>query len=231
MKIKTLLWFFICIVTVNISAKPPRLSGNFEQGSRYAISEEELDFPAIMFDEVDEDIDQETWAYEFTKGYLQLSQTLNDRMKYVFKYDYLYKDFFAADTNNRNRLDYYRTYSWIGLSDALKLKVEYYLRNQDYEFRSWDNLTHVPHMLLQFKPDDRRAASISLRYKAQRYNEATEEWKDKNEVISYLAYKEKVFDKLTVNAKYKYTIRHYTDNPDETDAIKKSFSMGFDYQF
>ena len=59
----------------------------------------------------------------------------------------------------------------------------------------------------------------------------SEEWKDKNQYDTYLGYKEKVSDKLTLNTKYKYTFRHYTDNPDETNAVRKSMSVGFDYQF
>ncbi len=38
-------------------------------------------------------------------------------------------------------------------------------------------------------------------------------------------------DSLTLNAKYKYTFRTYEDNPTETNAVRKSFSAGFDYQF
>lgn len=221
----------LLISTVN--AKPPKISGNYEQGSRYSIPYDEIKYPTWWFEEI-EDIDQESWAYNYDKGYLQLSQTVNKKFRYSVKYDYLDKDFFAAmsdETNNRNRLNYYRTYSWIGLPANFKVKVEYYLRQQDYVYRPWDNLTHVPHLLLQWKPDKKRTADLSMKYKAQRYDEVTEIWKDKNQMDTAIGYKEKVTDKLTLNTRYKYTFRHYTDNPDEPNAVRKSFSVGFDYQF
>ncbi len=222
----------ICIST-NIYAKPPKISGNYEQGSRYSIPYDEIEYPTWWFEET-EDIDQESWAYNYDKGYLKLSQTINKGFKYTVKYDYLEKDFFAAasdNTNNKNRINYYRTYSWIGLPSNFRLKLEYYLRQQDYTFRTWDNLTHVPHLLLQWKPAKTKTADLSLKYKAQRYDEDTETLKDKNQVDSYIGYKEKVTDKLTINTKYKYTFRKYTDNPTESNAVRKSFSVGFDYQF
>jgi len=213
-----------------LHAKAPKVSGNYEQGSRYAIPYDDIDYPSMWFEET-EDIDQEAWAYNFSKGYLQLAQTINKDFRYVVKYNYIFKDFFAATTNNKNLINYYRTYSWIGLPYNLRLKLEYYIRQQDYSFRPWDNLTHVPHVLLKWKYDNKRSADLSIKFKAQRYDEEAEAWKDKNQVDSYIGYKEKITDKLTLNAKYKYTFRHYTDNPDETNAVKKSFSAGFDYQF
>ena len=220
----------VVLLSANLYAKAPKISGNYEQGSRYAVPYDEIEYPTWWFEEI-EDIDQEAWAYNFDKGYIKLAQTINKNLKYVVKYDFLNKDFFAAITNNKNQLNYYRAYSWIGLPNNFKLKVEYYIRAQDYEFRPWDNLTHVPHLLLQWKPTKKRTADISLRYKAQRYDEATEVWKDKNQIDSYLGYKEKISDKLTLNTKYKYTFRKYTDNPDKANAVRRSFSVGFDYQF
>ena len=228
----------LAVITVfsvsNLYAKPPKISGNYETGDRYAIDyeEDEIDYSYLFGDA--EEADQEAWAYKFDKGYLQLSQTVNDRVRYVIKYDYLDKDFFAATsdaTNNSNRLNYYRAYAWFGLTESLKLKAEYYLRAQDYEHRDWNNLSHVPHLLLQWSPAKTRTADVSLRYKAQRYDDETEAWKDKNQVDSYIGYREKLTDSLTLNARYKYTFRAYDDNPDQSDAIKKSFSAGFDYQF
>ncbi len=220
----------LILITANIYAKPPKISGNYERGSRYAIPYDEIEYPTWWFEETEE-IDQESWAYNYNKGYLKLSQIINKKFRYSVKYDYLEKDFFATATNSKNRLNYYRAYSWIGLPSNFKLKVEYYLRHQDYSFRTWDNLTHIPHILLQWKPAETRTADISLKYKAQRYDEETETWKDKNQVDSYVGYKEKVNEKLTMNTKYKYTFRNYTDNPTESNAVRKSFSVGFDYQF
>ena len=71
------------------------------------------------------------------------------KFRYTVKYDYLDKDFFAATTNNKNRLNYYRIYAWTNISEKFRLKTEYYLRAQDYSIRPWDNITHVPHLLLQ----------------------------------------------------------------------------------
>ena len=120
--------FVIMLLVANCYAKPPKVSGNYEQGSRYAIEIDEEDYFVFDLTEVDDVDEQEAWAYDFSKGYLQLSQTVNDKFRYVVKYDYLDKDFFAATsdaTNNKNRLNYYRTYSWIELPRNLKLKLEY----------------------------------------------------------------------------------------------------------
>lgn len=221
---------FGCLINTNLYSKPPKISGNYEQGSRYAIPYDEMEYPTFWFEEA-EDIDQESWAYNFEKGYLKLSQQVNKDIRYTVKYDYIYKDFFAATTNNRNRLNYYRAYSWFNVPYNFRIKLEYYIRQQDYTFRPWDNLTYIPHVLFQWKPNKKRTADLSLRYKEQRYDEDTETWKDKNHIDTYLGYKEKVSEKVTLNTKYKYTFRHYTDNPDESNAVRKSFSVGFDYQF
>lgn len=101
------------LIILETHAKPPKISGNYEQGSRYAIDYDEIEYPTFWFEEVEEDIDQETWAYNFEKGYLQLSQQINKDIRYTVKYDYIYKDYFAANINNKNRLNYYRTYSWL----------------------------------------------------------------------------------------------------------------------
>lgn len=213
-----------------LRAKPPKVSGNYEAGSRYALPYDEIEYPTWYFEEI-EDIDQEPWAYDFKKGYLQLSQVLKKDLRYVVKYNFIYKDFFAAQTNSRNLINYYRTYSWVGLPYNLNVKLEYYLRQQDYSYKPWDNLTHVPNLLLKWKPNTKRGADLSVRFKAQRYEEEAQEWKDKNQVDSYVGYEERITDDLTVNAKYKYTFRHYTDNPEKTNAARKSVSVGFDYQF
>jgi len=228
---KLLVLTLMVLCCKGVEAKPPKVSGNYEQGSRYAIPYEELEYPTFWFEELEEDLEQESWAYNFEKGYLQVSQSVNKSFRYVVKYDYIYKDFFAAQTNNKNRLDYYRVYSWTDIPYNMRLKLEYYIRNQDYAVRPWDNMTHVPHILLQWKPNSKRKADLSVRYKAQRYDEISEIWKDKNQIDSYIGYQEKINDKLTLNTRYKYTFRHYTDNPDENNAVKKSLSVGFDYQF
>ncbi len=211
-------------------AKPPKISGNFEQGSRYALSYDETGFPTPWVEATECDA-VETWAYNFHKGYLQLSHKLNDRVRYVTKYNYIRKDFYAAETNNKNILRYYRTYSWIKLSNKFDLKLEYYLRQQDYYIRPWDNLVHVPHLYLKWAINKKRKANFSLRFKSQRYDDSKETVKDKNQISSYAGYKEKIGKNLTLKAKYKYIIRHYTDNPNESNAVKKSLSAGFEYQF
>ena len=228
---KTLIGLSILLLAGQANAKPPKVSGNYEQGSRYAIDYDEEDIVSSLFEDINEELDQETWAYDYTKAYLQLSQEIKKGLKYTLKYDYLDKDFFAATTNNKNRINNYRIYSWMDLPQNFRLKAEYYLKHQDYTYRDWDNMTHVPHMLLQWKPVKGRIADLSIRYRTQKYSEDTEAEKDKNQVSTYLGYKEKLNDNLTLKAKYKYTFRKYTDNPTETNAVRKSFSAGFDYQF
>ncbi|MFC2061450.1 DUF5777 family beta-barrel protein [Elusimicrobiota bacterium] len=222
--------FVLMLVTQSAFAKPPKVSGNYEQGSRYAVPYDEIEYPTWWFEETEE-IDQETWAYNYDKGYLQVSQILNKDFRYAVKYDYLEKNFFAATTNNKNRLNYYRAYSWIGLPYNMRLKTEYYIRHQNYGIRPWDNMTYVPHLLIQWKPNTKRSTDVSVRYKVQRYDEDTEVWKDKNQIDTYVGYREKVSEKLTLNTRYKYTFRTYTDNEDESNAVRKSMSVGFDYQF
>jgi hypothetical protein len=227
---KLLVIMAICLMGYSISfAKAPKIAGNFESGSRYSVEYDELE--EIFFHEDTEDMEQETWAYDFQKGYLQLSQEVNKNLRYSLKYDYISKDFYAATTNNKNKLDYYRAYSWIGLPSNFKLKVGYYVRQQDYTIRQWDNMTHVPNMLLQWKPDSKKVASLSMRYKAKRYDESTETWKDADEIASYIGYTTKVWQGLTLNTKYRYNFRRYVDNPDKSNSVKKSLSVGFEHQF
>jgi hypothetical protein len=220
----------VFVLSIKGYTKPPKVSGNIEQGSRYAIPYDDVGFPTPWVEATEGDA-EESWAYNFHKGYLKLYHRLNDRIRYTVKYNYIKKDFFAAETNNKNILRYYRTYSWFKLSNAFDLKLEYYLREQNYYIQPWNNLVHVPHMLLKWEINDKRDASFSVRYKAQRYDDPEETWKDKNQVSSYVKYKEDILDNLSLNAGYRYTYRHYTNNPDESNAIKKSLSAGFDYQF
>ena len=113
----------VTVVSTSIYAKPPKVSGNYEQGSRYAIDYDEIEYPTFWFEEMEEDIDQESWAYNFEKGYLQMSQEINKDLRYTVKYDYIYKDYFAAAINNKNRLDYYRVYSWVDLPYNFRTKL------------------------------------------------------------------------------------------------------------
>ncbi len=218
------------IISVKGHTKPQKVSGNIEQGSRYAIPYDEAGFPTPWIEATGDSAD-ETWAYNFHKGYLKLYQRLNDKFRYTLKYNYIKKDFFEATTNNKNILRYYRAYSWVKLSNALNMKLEYYLREQKYYIQPYNNLAHVPHVLLKWEISDKRDASCSVRYKAQRYDDPDEVQKDKNQVSSYLKYKEDILENLTLNAGYRYTYRHYTENPDKSNAVKKSLSAGFDYQF
>jgi len=220
----------IFLLSNQVLAELPKISGNIEQGARYAIPYDEVAFPTPWI-EVSKQYEEESWAYNFNKGYLQLSQKVNDKIRYVVKYNYIWKDFFDANTNNKNVLNYYRTYSWINLNDKLDLKLEYYLRHQNYNYRPWDNFTHVPHILLKWEINKKRDLDLSLRYKSQRYNKSSETWKDKDQISTSIGYKEIFGEKLGLKANYKYTFRQYTDNPDESNAVKKSLSIGFDYQF
>jgi len=70
-----------------------------------------------------------------------------------------------------------------------------------------------------------------LRFKAQRYADPGETWKNKNETVFNLGYKEEVGKSLVLRTEYKYTFRHYTNNIDEKNASKKALSAGFEYQF
>jgi len=228
-KIVILVLIFAFVSQIGI-AERPKISGDYEHGSRYALPYDEIGYPTPWI-EVAEEFEEEAWAYNFRKGNFQVSQRLSKKFRYVVKYDFIWKDFFSATTNNKNMLNYYRTYSWINLNDHLDLKLEYYIRLQNYEFQPWDNLTHVPHMLLKWTINKKRNARLSVRYKDQRYDDPEETWKDKAQISSYVDYNEKIGDKLKFNVSYNYIFRRYTDNPDETNAVKKSISVGFDYQF
>ncbi len=227
--------FIVMLIVVFLAAgigfaKPPKISGNFEQGARYALPYDETGFPTPWVEATEGDA-VETWAYNFHKGYLKLYHRLNKTVRYIAKYNYIWKDFHAAKTNNKNILRYFRTYSWIKLSNKFDLKLEYYLRQQHYYIRPWDNLEHVPHLYLKWDINKKRKANFSLRFKSQRYDVPEETTKDKNQISSYARYKEEIGENLTLKAKYKYTFRHYTANPDKSNAVKKSLSGGFEYQF
>ncbi|MFW6129682.1 MAG: hypothetical protein ACOC56_00770 [Atribacterota bacterium] len=230
---KRILFFILTVVFIFYIkgySKPPKLSGNYEQGSRYALAYDEMGFP-FPWIEASEQLEEESWSYNFNKGYLRLSQRINKNYRYAVKYNFIEKDFFGSDLNNKNILNYYRTASWIGLNDKMDLKVEYYLRHQNYYIRPWDNITHVPHVLFKFKVNNKINTRASVRYKSQKYKDPDETWKDKDYIVSYLGYNQKITDRLILKGKYNYLFRHYTDNPDQTNAVKKSLSVGFDYQF
>lgn len=220
----------VMLVSGTALSKPPKISGNIELGTRYPLPYDEIGLP-IPWAEATGEYPVEAWAYNFHKGYLRLAQKVSKNFRYVVKYNYIWKDFYAAVTNNRNILNYYRAYSWIKLSKDFDLRLEYYIRQQDYTYRPWDNLTYVPHMLLKWKISDERRADLSLRTKFQRYSDPDEIWKDKNHISARLGYKEKIGERLSLKAKYNYTFRQYTANPDEPSAVKRSLSAGFDYQF
>jgi len=220
----------LLVLSIKGYSKPPKISGNYEQGSRYAIPYNEFGYPTPWV-EASEQFEEETWAYNFSKGYLKLSQRINKNYRYVVKYKYIRKNFYEADLNNKNRLDYYRTYSWIGLNDKMDLKLEYYLRHQNYYIQPWDNLTHVPHILFKWKINDKIKTRASVRYKSQKYKDPEETWKDKDYITSYVGYEQEITDNLELKGKYRYLFRRYTDNPEETNAVKKSLSAGFEYQF
>ncbi len=183
--------------------------------------------------ELTEEYEQETWAYKYDKGYLQVAQNVSGRFRYTARFNWNRKDFPHATLNNRNILRYYRTYCWIGISDALNLRLEYYLREQDYKFRSWDNLTHVPNMRLRWDIDRerKRRANLFLRFNSQRYADEEETWKDKDQISARVNYREEIFNRFLLKAQYSYVFRQYTDNPDESNAVKKAVSTGFEYQF
>lgn len=220
----------VMLVSGTALSKPPKISGNIEQGTRYPLPHDEIGFPTPWI-EATEEYPVESWAYNFHKGHLQLAQKVSKNFRYVVKYNYIWKDFYAAETNNKNILSNYRVYSWIKLSKDFNLRIEYYIRQQNYNYRPWDNFTYVPHILLKWKITDKRKADVSLRSKFQRYSDPGQIWKDKNQISAGLGYKEEIGERLTLKAKYNYTFRRYTDNRDETNAVKKSLSAGFDYQF
>jgi len=224
----------VCFMVIGFSAagafaKPPKLSGGVEQGERYPLPYTE-EGEITPWAEATEDDEAEAWAYTFNKGYLQLAQTINDRLRYVVKHNYVTKDFTQTDNTNKNIINYYRAYTWIKLSSAFDLKLEYYLRHQNYFLMPWDNMTYVPHMVVKWNISDKRVADFNYRFKVQRYDDPAETWKDKNETFFNLGYKEEI-KSLTLRTEYKYIFRGYTANPDEANAAKKSLSVGFDYQF
>jgi len=220
----------LCFSAALYAATPPKLSGNIEQGTRYALPYDDAGFPTPWV-EATEQSKVESWAYNYHKGFLQVAQKVSSRLRYVVKYNYIWKDFIKADNTNKNLINYYQTYAWIKLNPALDLKVEYYLRHQDYYYMPWNNLTHVPYMYLKWKISDKRKANAALRFKAQRYADPGETWKNKNETVFNLGYKEEVGKSLVLRTEYKYTFRHYTNNIDEKNASKKALSAGFEYQF
>ena len=59
----------LCFICVQIYAKSPKKSGNYEQGSRYAVDYDEVEYPTFWFEQAEEDIDQENWADNFEIGY------------------------------------------------------------------------------------------------------------------------------------------------------------------
>ncbi len=229
-----ILLFLFLLLPALVWARPPKVSGNYERGSRYAVAYDDpvLPVPWIEFVEAEE-LEQESWAYNFHKGHLQVSQILSSRFRYTTRFNWNHKDFPYADINNRNIMRYYRTFCWIGLSRDFDLRLEYYLREQVYEFRPWDNLIHVPSMQIRWNIDRerKRRANLFLRLNAQRYAEESETWKDKNQLSARINYQEEVFERLILKAQYSYVFRRYTDNPDQVSAEKKSISAGFEYQF
>lgn len=212
--------------------RPPKVSGNYEQGSRYAIAYEDPATPLLPWTEFIQE-EQDRWSYKFNKGHLQLSQVLNNRFRYTARFNWNQKDFPYADINNRNIMRYYRAFCWIGLSDDFDLRLEYYLRDQVYDFRNWDNLIHAPNMRLRWNIDRgrKKRANFFLRLNSQRYAEDSERWKNRDHWSARINYQEEVYEKLLLKAQYSYAFRRYTENPDQSPAEKKSISAGFEYQF
>jgi hypothetical protein len=151
----------ITLASPGVNSKLPKISGNIEQGSRYALPYEESG-TLMPWIEATEEGSQESWSYDFSKGYLQLYQQLNSKVRYTVRYNYIKKDFYAAETNNKNDLNYYRAYSWIKLSELFNLKVEYYLRHQAYAYRPWDNIMHAPNMQLRWDIDKSKKRRANL---------------------------------------------------------------------
>ena len=211
---------------------PPRISGNIESGSRYALPYEEFGVP-FPWTEYAADFEQESWAYNYHQGHVQVSQTVNSRFRYAARFNWISRDYPYADLNNRNVMRYYRSYCWLNLHRNLALRVEYYLRQQVYEWRPWDNLTHVPNIQIRWDIDRerRRRANLFLRLNSRRFLDAGETWKDRDQLSARVNFQEEVFERLILKAQYSYNFRHYTDNPDQTTAVKKALSAGFEYQF
>jgi len=226
----------LLFVWVEGHSRPPKVSGNFEQGSRYAVPYDEFAYPLPLWQEgLDEEFEQETWAYNYHKGYVQVAQVVNPRFRYTARVNWNWKDFPHQDPelNHRNVMRYYRTFCWITLSSDLALRLEYYIRDQAYKIRPFDNLTHVPGLQLRWDIDKerKRRANLFLRLNSQRYAEDSETWKDRDHWSARVNYREEVFGGLLLNAQYAYTFRRYTDNPDRTSAVKRAVSGGFEYQF
>lgn len=212
----------------------PTISGNVEQGSRYAVPYDDLDvFPLVT--EFTEEFEQESWAYNYRKGYLQVTQTLNPKFRYSARVNWDAKEFPWQDLalNNKNTVVYYRTYCWITFSKALALRLEYYLREQKYDTRPWDNLTYVPNLQLKWDidPSRKRRANLFVRLNSRRFDDEGEVWKDRDQVSARINYQEEVFGRLLLKAQYSYVFRRYTDNPDRANAEKKAISAGFEYKF
>lgn len=216
------------------SPRPPRISGNFERGSRYAVPYDEIGLPSAWA-VLPEEFEQETWAYEYNKGYFQVAQRVNPLFRYSARLSWNSKDFpwQEPELNNKNTMWYYRAYCWLTFSRELALRLEYYIRDQRYEIRDWDNMTHVPSMQLRWDIDRerKRRANLFLRYNTQRFAEEEESWKDKNQISARVNYQEEVFGNLLLKAQYSYVFRRYRDNPDRSSAVRRAVSTGFEYQF
>jgi len=217
-----------------LAQRKPKLTGNVEQGSRYAVPYDEIGLPSV-WTEFSDEFEQETWAYNYNKGYLQVAQTINPRFRYSTRISWDSKDFpwQEPDVNNKNTMWYYRTYCWITFSKELALRLEYYLRDQQYDIRPWNNLTHVPSMQLRWDIDKerKRRANLFLRLNTRRFSDEDEIWKDRDQLSARVNYQEELFARLLLKAQYSYTFRRYTDNPNQTSAEKRAVSAGFEYQF
>ncbi|GEM_PF-2809162 len=217
-----------------LKAAAPRVSGNIEQGSRYAVPYDKFGTLTPWMELKDEN-EQETWAYNYNKGYLQVAQRLTPGFRYTARFSWNWRDYPYAEPelNNKNVMRYYRTFCWITLSDDFDMRLEYYLRQQVYEVRPWNNLIHVPNLRLRWNIDrqSRRRANLFLRLNSQRYADEGEIWKNRDQFTARVNYQQEVYEKLLIKAQYSYALRKYTDNPDESTALKKSASAGFEYQF
>lgn len=204
------------------------VSGNIEVGSRYGIPSDEWWWEDI----IDVDVEDEDYAYNFDKGYLQVQQKVNKKLDYSVKYHYNKKDYRVKDIDNR--MDYYTGAVKYKFIKEISGKFGFYLRNQNFTDRPTqderDNITYTPYLELRTNPLEQTKLILSYRYKDQTYKNRDEKEKDKITNMALLKVEQKFFKDLTLNARWKMDFRHYKYR-DVKNLLKRSVSFGFKYQF
>jgi len=109
MREKFLTLVFLFLVLGNLLAKPPEVSCNFEHGSRHTEYLEPYVLPSLWIETTEKE-ELESWAYNYHKGYFKFSHPVSKRLRYERKYDYIWKDFIKEGNDNKNILNYYRTF-------------------------------------------------------------------------------------------------------------------------